>query len=333
MDIFLHHGAEYALELRHAPPSHAWLAACRRCRGPEILFAFFDDLKVETETDSAALDNLLRKFQSQGSQRITDRGGRVLLIVDGPELATDEAAFIYLDRRRYADGEPAKIQAQVAKHVICEHGRVIERGWDRCPEDDVLLESVWLPKATSVGEQTFCRCRQLVRVSLPVIESIGKSAFWGCNWLRSVSLDAQFLGDSAFACCSRLRTVSLPYARFASKHLFNGLDNLESVSMPIATEVRQHAFRNCSNLTEVSLPAVRHVAISAFLFCDKLEAVSFPRLESVHRNAFSRCRHLSKERIFVPEHVKNTLPDSFEEDDEEEEVSTRAEEDGDDDDY
>ena len=127
MDIFLHHEAEYALELRHAPPSHAWLAACRRCRGPEILFAFFDDLKVETEPDSAALDNLLRKFQSQGLQRIA-RGGRVLLIVDGPEIATDEAAFIYLDRRRYADGEPVKVQHPDSKHVICEHCRVIERG-------------------------------------------------------------------------------------------------------------------------------------------------------------------------------------------------------------
>ena len=129
MDIFLHHGAEYALELRHAPPSHAWLAACRRCRGPETLFAFFDDLAEETEPDSAALDNLLRKFQSRGSQRIT-RGGRVLLIVDGPPLATDSEVFIYLDRRRYADGEPAKIHHPGSKHVICEHCRVIERGWE-----------------------------------------------------------------------------------------------------------------------------------------------------------------------------------------------------------
>ena len=172
MEIFLHHGAEYALELRHAPPSHAWLAACRRCRGPEILFAFFDDLAEETEPDSAALDNLLRKFQSQGSQRII-RGGRVLL-VEHDGRPTDQEAFIYLDRRRYADGERARLAHRGAKHLVCEHYRVIERGfW----YENRVLESVWLPKATSVCDRTFHYCTRLAHVSLPVVESIGKNAF------------------------------------------------------------------------------------------------------------------------------------------------------------
>ena len=77
MQVLLAHCPEHALELRHASPSHAWIAACRRCRGPEILFAFFEGLSEETPADSAALGHLLRKFQSQGSQVIT-RGGRVL---------------------------------------------------------------------------------------------------------------------------------------------------------------------------------------------------------------------------------------------------------------
>ena len=41
----------------------------------------------------------------------------------------------------------------------------------------------------------------------------------------------------------------------------------------------------------------------------------------MHRSAFTHCPCLSKERIFAPEHVKNTLPDSFEADDEVDESS------------
>ena len=311
MDIFLHHGAEYALELRHAPPSHAWLAACRRCRGPEILFAFFDDLAEETEPDSAALENLLRKFQSQGSQRII-RGGRVLLVVDGPEFTTDadREAFIYLDRRRYAVGERARLPRSGAKHVVCEHCRAIEGGFPY--NINTVLESVWLPKATSVGDRTFHVCRRLAHVSLPVIESIGFSAFAGCQRLRSVSLVARDLENDVFNDCAQLRRVSLPFARFASVNLFRGCVELEAVSMPIATEVGTFSFADCSSLTELSLPAVTHVRDFAFVSCNKLETVSFPRLESVHRTAFSRCPRLSKARIFAPEHVKNTLPDAFE---------------------
>ena len=307
MEVFLHHGAEYALELRHAPPSHAWLAPCRRCRGPEVLFAFFDDLAEDVEPDT--LDNLLRKFQSRGSQRIA-RGGRVLLIVDGPPLATDSEVFIYLDRRRYADGEPAKIHHPDSKHVICEHCRVIERGWEISSENEVI-ESVWLPKATSVGDWTFRDCTVLVHVSLPVVESIGGSAFLLCSSLRSVSLVAHEVGGRVFAFCRRLRTVSLPFARLASGGLFDGCNELESVSMPIATEVQEFVFAWCSSLTEVSLPAVRDVGELAFQVCRNLEAVSLPSLDSVDSTAFSACYRLSKERITAPERVKNSLPDSF----------------------
>ena len=302
---FLDHHPELVLALRHAPPSRAWLAACRRCCGPEILFAFFDDLAEETEPDSAALDNLLRKFQTQVSQRII-RGGRVLLVVDGPPI--DQEAFIYLDRRRYADDERARLAHPGAKHIVCEHCRVIERG---SSSDNRVLESVWLPKATSVCDRTFHRCRRLVHVSLPVVESIGRNAFRRCHGLQSVSVIARDLGAGAFSACTLLRTVSLPCARSASTGLFLDCRSLESLSMPIATEVRTLSFWHCSSLTEVSLPAVRDVGRHAFQSCRNLEAVSLPSLDSVDSTAFSRCRRLSKESISAPEHVKSTLPDSL----------------------
>ncbi|MEM7449786.1 MAG: hypothetical protein AAF355_16270 [Myxococcota bacterium] len=134
--IMLQHRPEEALPLRHAPPSRAWLAACRRCRGPEILFAFFDDLS--TTPDSGALASLLRKFRSRGSQRII-RGDRVLVIYDGPELPNEpnEEVFIYMDRRRYG---PGQLPPRAAKHVICEHYAEVGGG----VFSGNVMESVWL---------------------------------------------------------------------------------------------------------------------------------------------------------------------------------------------
>ena len=94
VSCFLDEHPEQALALRHAPPSRAWLAACRRCCGPEIFFAFFDDLSEEWEPDGAALASLLRRFQSNritygvqatGSQNVYNirYGDRELIIVDG----------------------------------------------------------------------------------------------------------------------------------------------------------------------------------------------------------------------------------------------------------
>ena len=133
----LQHRPEEALPLRHAPPSRAWPAACQRCRGPEILFAFFDDLSAETTPDSGALANLLRKFQSRGSQRII-RGGRVLVIQDGPELPNEpnKEVFIYLDRRRYAITQRVQIGCR-ANHLIVEQCAIIHNDDRHYTNDEI----------------------------------------------------------------------------------------------------------------------------------------------------------------------------------------------------
>ena len=310
MELLLQHRPEEALPLRHAPPSRAWLAACQRCRGPEILFAFFDDLSAETTPDSGALASLLRKFQSRGSQRII-RGGRVLVIQDGPELPNEpnKEVFIYLDRRRYAITQRVQIGSDVAKHVIVEQCAIIHD--DNRSQSNDVLESVWLPKVTLVAMRTFHGCSKLVHVSMPVVEEVGNGAFYCCSSLRSVSLDARDVGEEAFARCAQLRVVSLPRASEASAHIFHGCTMLESVSMPVATRVCEGAFYECESLTAVSLPVVESVEDYAFHGCSNLETVSLPRLEFVENDAFEGCPRLSRDKIFAPDHVKNTLPADF----------------------
>ena len=310
MEFLLQHRSEEALPLRHAPPSRAWLAACQRCRGPEILFAFFDDLSVEATSDSGALANLLRKFQSRGSQRII-RGGRVLVIQDGPELPNEpnKEVFIYLDRRRYAITQRVQIGSISAKHVIVEQCAIIH-DYNGFLSNDVL-ESVWLPKVTLVDLGTFRNCSKLIHVSMPVVEWVCERAFYCCSSLRSVSLNARNVGFCAFTLCAQLRVVALPRASVASGYIFCGCTMLESVSMPVATQVWDGAFYQCDFLTAVSLPVVERVEAYAFEECSSLETVSLPRLESVENYAFQRCPRLSRDNVFAPGHVKNTLPASF----------------------
>lgn len=300
MDVFLEHRPEYALELRHAPPSHAWLNACRRCRGPEILFAFFDDVRPESTPDSAALASLLRRFETRGSQRMS-RGGRDLIVVDGPmpPLPTwpGEAAFIYLDRRRIAKLP----RGAFFKHVVCEHSPVIERSFDG------VLESAWLPKATVVDRITFINCSHLVNVSLPVVARVGDSAFAACRSLRSVSLGARDIRQAVFAHCSQLERVSLPFASIAPPNLFLGCSAMTSVSMPVATHVFPGAFLLCSSLTVLELPAVRRLERAAFDNCPNLETVSLLSLVSAHKDAFQRCQLLVKANIAAPDTVKTKL--------------------------
>ena len=301
MQCFLEHRPEDALALRRAPPSHAWLAACQRCCGPEVIFVFFEELSEETEPDNAALACLLRKFQSQGSQVIA-RGHQSLIIVDGPmpeqlPKVCRETTTILLDRRRYPDEEVALIEPFCAQHVICEHARVFGSVLRSAPQ--VSLSSVWLPKATSViGEDAFWDCSELKHVSLPVVDSIGAKAFSGCRSLKSVPLVVRDLGDAAFLYCGDLRTVSLPFARAASCELFWGCLRLTSVSMPVATEVLNCAFAICHCLTSVSLPEVRRVGECAFAGCVSLTSVSLPAARRVEERAFCGCERL--ETVFLP---------------------------------
>lgn len=280
---------EDALECRRAPPSRAWLVACQRCRGPEILFAFFEGLGRTAHTPNCAyLAALLRKFRSRGSQRIT-LGNRVLVVVDDDDpTPTTKADFIYLDRRRRAG--PVVVPHQIARHVICEHGQVIDGRED--VRYDHVLRSVWLPAATAVGPHTFEMCSTLAHVSLPAVQSIGKWAFRECICLRFVSLPASDVGVGAFIGCVRLQTAALPLARVAATNLFWDCRSLGRVSMPTATRVCYGAFRNCGSLADVELPAACWVEHTAFLNCTSLWTVSLPSAKCIEGSAFDGCPNI-----------------------------------------
>lgn len=290
LEQVLLHRPEDALELRRAPPARAWLAACQRCRGPEILFAFFEGVGRGPAPNNKYLTALLRKFRSHGSQRIT-LGNSVLVIVDDDDPTPQpNADFIYLDRRRHKG--PVVIPHRIARHVICEHGQTID-GREEIHYENVLT-SVWLPAATAVGPHAFEMRSTLTYVSLPEIQSIGKWAFRECICLRFVSLSAREVGVGAFIGCVRLQAAILPLARDAAANLFWECRNLYRLSMPAATRVCYGAFRNCGSLEYVEFPAACWIEHRAFLNCTSLWNVALPSAKSIEGSAFDGCPNLKQ---------------------------------------
>ena len=156
-----------------------------------------------------------------------------------------------------------------------------------------LIEASF-PNATSIGGWAFQNCSSLPSVSFPNVTSIGNSAFHSCSSLTSVSIpNATSIGGSAFNQCSSLTSVSFPNATSVGQNAFSSCSSLTSVSFPNATIIDNYIFRNCSNLTSVSIPKVTSISDQAFQGCSSLTDVSFPNATSIGDWAFYSCSSLT----------------------------------------
>lgn len=72
-----------------------------------------------------------------------------------------------------------------------------------------LLNSVNLPNATIIGENTFRSCQSLINVSMPNVKGIGKYAFNGCDSIANITLPSSLvcIDKYAFADCTSLETI------------------------------------------------------------------------------------------------------------------------------
>ena len=111
---------------------------------------------------------------------------------------------------------------------------------------------------TSVGENAFAGCDELVSVQFPsTIRAVSSCAFLGCTNLQQVSLPATILAFGGFA--------------------FTGCTSLQQITLPRHTElVDSLTFYCCSSLTSVVLPhrirtvcqgAMEHLPEMTDLYC------------------------------------------------------------------
>jgi hypothetical protein len=154
----------------------------------------------------------------------------------------------------------------------------------------ISLESVYFPKAETIGDNAFYECDSLESVNLPAATSIGIGAFNGCTSLESVTLPAvTSIGARAFRDCTSLESVDLPVATYIGNDAFNGCTSLDSVDLPVATPIRSGAFRDCTSLESVTLPVATSIDSDAFNGCTSLESVTLPVATSIGDYAFKGC--------------------------------------------
>ena len=270
--VFLEHASDLVLTIRHSVPNKEWLDACRRCRGPEIFFAFFDGTQTE-----ASLRLLLKKFGPHQRGRFV--WGRRVLIVDD-EVDEDECT-VYIDRR--SARPPFKRGVQ---HLILQGGVVVRsRG-------NTTLESLWLLDVETIAASAFEGCTNLSTL-ISNVTVVPSAAFRDCARLRTVHLPrCSKINDFAFACCSHLANLSLPNVASILRGAFFASIGLQNhLELPVLAHLGESAFEGTS-LSSVSLPNLQTLGPSAFRGSITLSSVSIPRAFYIDPGAFCGCSNL-----------------------------------------
>ena len=152
-----------------------------------------------------------------------------------------------------------------------------------------------LPNATKIRDYGFSNYKTLQTISMPKVTSIGANAFAGCTKLNMDSLPDGItsIGDSAFMSCENLALTSLPSGLTSiAKNAFIYCSNLALTSLPSGvTSIGQYSFSNCSNLALTSLPSgLKRIDATAFGSCPKLALTSLPsEITNIGSYAFSDC--------------------------------------------
>lgn len=121
------------------------------------------------------------------------------------------------------------------------------------------LSSVSFPEVTTMGENAFAQCANLVSVNIPKLTEIPYNAFSYCSKLTAANFPlATRIGSYSFPSCSSLVTVDFSSAVTIDSYAFENCKNLATVDLPCATSIAKNAFKGCSALTTLIL---RHTSV------------------------------------------------------------------------
>jgi len=138
----------------------------------------------------------------------------------------------------------------------------------------VLLESVSLPKAQTLGNYAFFGCESLSSVALPQATDLGVSSFKNCKALVSISLpQARRLEKGSFHSCGALKTISLPAVEFIGDQSFYACAGLQSITLGSTPPALEASSIPASNKADIFVPeaALTTYQTTEMEYWDKLQ--------------------------------------------------------------
>lgn len=161
---------------------------------------------------------------------------------------------------------------------------------------------------TTIGDEAFGWCSNLVSVSLPdSVTCIVKDAFIECESLASINLPSNItaISDGVFAYCAALSSITIPDGvKSIGDDAFKMCASLSDIKLPRnVVSIGYGAFGE-SGLKTIELGNVEKIGESAFWRCWDLASITVPAsVTSIEKGAFRECPSL--EKISVDPENKN----------------------------
>lgn len=173
-------------------------------------------------------------------------------------------------------------------------------------------------KVTTIGNQAFWLCPNLIEVILGSVNTIDVEAFGYCLGLTSIKFPTSLKSISryAFERCSNLKSIYITDIEAwlnieknsdsiePSYHLFLNNEEITDLSFPSTiTSISSSAFANCIGITSVNIPnTITSIGAAAFRGCSNLKYISIPNsVNSIGNVAFHNCTNLTS--VTIPNSV------------------------------
>ncbi len=167
------------------------------------------------------------------------------------------------------------------------------------------IPSVDTPNLTTLGQEVFLECYDLVRVSIPQITTIKQSCFGACTALEEIYAplitEIDWHGLSG---CTSLESVDFPLLERVGRYSFKGCTSIKSFDFPLVTYIDQYAFRECTALETINVPLATSLGNYAFWGCTSLKSFDCSKIITLGSNTFWGCSSIEelefKDKVNVP---------------------------------
>lgn len=189
--------------------------------------------------------------------------------------------------------------------VICDN--LVEIGTESFAQSGVSLFNA--PKLTSLANNVFVDCTDLVSASMPLLTVLSIGTFKNCTSLKEVSLDAVTdIKANAFRNSSIERFVGLNVENVGN-YAFADNHHLVACALMKVKSTGSYLFQNCSSLKIAILPALEEVNSNSFAYCTSLLNLHLPNVKTVLKDAFknSSVEYLMFEKVETIKSLPETL--------------------------